>query len=84
MAKTFGNIAGIPEGGKSLEVERFLEIRHILSDHFVVQELMCYMSADELKDFNEHLTRHYDIKDIEEEMEQAFNEDIPWKEIANG
>lgn len=84
MAKTFSNIAGLPESGKSLEVERFLEIRYILSDHFVVQELMCYLSADELRDLNSHLERHYDLDLIEEEMVKAFNADIPWEKIDNG
>ena len=84
MAKTFNNIAGIVESGKPFEIERFLEVRHILTDHFVVQELMSYMSVDELQEFNNHLVRHYDIKGIEEEMEQAFNSDIAWEDIDNG
>lgn len=83
MAKTFGKIAGIPEGGKSLEVERLLETKYILGNSQVLQELMCYMSTDELKDFNDHLEAHYDLKMIEDQQIADYNE-IPWKEIANG
>ena len=83
MAKTFGNIAGIPEGGKAKEVERLCETKYILGDSQVIQELMCYMSADELKDFNDHIERHYDLRMIEDQQIADYNE-IPWEEIANG
>lgn len=81
MAKTFGEITGKDleylNEQKAEQTERLCEIQYILGATKIFHELMCYMSAEELKGFNNHIEQHYDLKAIEEENIAYYNE-IPW------
>ena len=81
MAKSFNEITGKDleylNERKAEQSERLWEIQYILGTTKMFQELVCYMSADELKEFCDHIEQHYDLKAIEEEQVAAYN-DIPF------
>jgi hypothetical protein len=70
MAKSFTQATtGMKYTGKENEIERLVYALHIMGSYDIVQELMSYMSVDELKEFNDHLNQHYDLA----EMERSFD-----------
>jgi hypothetical protein len=81
MAKSFNEITGKDleylNSMKAEQTARLCEIQYVLGTTKLVQELMCYMSTDELKEFCDHVEQHYDLRAIEEEQVAAYN-DIPW------
>lgn len=81
MAKSFNEITGKDleylNSMKAEQTARLAEIQYVLGTTKLIQELMCYMSTDELKEFCDHVEQHYDLRAIEEEQVAAYN-DIPW------
>ena len=81
MAKSFNEITGKDleylNSMKAEQTARLCEIQYVLGTTKLVQELMCYMSTDELKEFCDRVEQHYDLRAIEEEQVAAYN-DIPW------
>ena len=81
MAKSFNEITGKDfeylNTLKAEQTERLAKIQYILGTTKLVQELMCYMSADELKEFCDHVEQHYNLRAIEEEQVAYYN-DIPF------
>jgi hypothetical protein len=73
MAKSFAQVTGGEYAGKEDEIDRMVYAMHTMGSYQIVQELMCYLDADELKKFNDHINRHYDLAEIEKHFE-----DIPF------
>ena len=71
MAKSFAQATtGMKYIGKENEIERIVYALHVMGSYDIVQELMSYMSVDELKDFNDHLNQHYDLEELERTLEE--------------
>ena len=77
MAKAFAKIANIPATGRDEEVDRILHIQYVLGSQCIIQELMRYMSVDELRKFNDHMNQHFDLDEIEKQMVAHYN-DVPF------
>jgi hypothetical protein len=70
MAKSFAQATtGMKYIGKTEEIERLVYAMHVMGSYQLVQELMSYMSVEELKEFNDHVNQHYDLA----EMERSFD-----------
>lgn len=71
MAKSFAQATtGMKYTGKTAEIERIVYALHVMGSYDIVQELMSYMSVEELKDFNDHLNQHYDLEELERTLEK--------------
>ena len=71
MAKSFKQATtGMMYTGKEDEIDRIVYAMHVIGSYQIVQELMRYMSGDELKDFNDHIQQHYDLEKLEYELEE--------------
>lgn len=71
MAKSFTQATtGMKYTGKEDEIDRIVYAMHVMGSYHIVQELMSYMSRDELKDFNDHIRQHYNLAEIEKEFEE--------------
>ena len=71
MTKSFKQATtGMMYTGKEDEIDRIVYAMHVIGSYQIVQELMRYMSRDELKDFNDHISRHYDLEKLEYELEE--------------
>lgn len=71
MAKSFKQATtGMMYTGKEDEIERIVYALHVMGSYDIVQELMSYMSVEELKDFNDHLNQHYDLEELERTLEK--------------
>ena len=71
MAKSFAQVTGGEYVGKEGELERMVYAMHTMGTYQIVQELMSYMSVDELKEFNDHIDQHYDLAEIEKTFEEV-------------
>lgn len=66
MASIISKVCDSCEKGKKVSDARynqdFENIREVLGDSQIVDELAKYMSSDDLEEFTEHLARYYDIE----------------------
>ena len=71
MAKSFTEATtGMKYTGKTAEIDRIVYAMHVMGSYDIIQELMSYMSRDELKDFNDHLEQHYNLEELEKVLEK--------------
>ena len=71
MAKSFAQATtGMKYTGKTEEIDRIVYALHVMGSYDIVQELMSYMSVEELKEFNDHLNQHYDLEELERTLEK--------------
>jgi hypothetical protein len=55
--------------------EQLSRLREIMGDEFVCNELTSYLSEREANEFVEHVARHWDISELQDDEEESEEEE---------